>query len=276
MYDGNFYILIVYCSSLGRGDLESQIGYIDLKEKNPIILYNTYDGTNTPYYSKCDEANFDIWHHKILYQDKIIFEDHSKKSLVSVSRDKETEKEIITKTTKFGNDSNWFFMDNKIYFEIQKEGKLNLYSYDLEKNLRKKILTYSCEVKDYIRLDMDDRYLYSNNLIIPLGGGKIERKDIYKNSIVHNDRFIFYIDSKFLLHKVDKRNLDNDIVISKTKFLSVYCTDTELYLKKYTKGIINFYDDKDNYGLYSEEGYKINLYTMDFDGTNLQKIVNEK
>ena len=137
-------------------------------------------------------------------------------------------------------------------------------------------------------------YIYSQEYIIPLNGGKMIKKPVqylHGSAYVHNGKYIFYLDKNYKLHKVDKTNLQNDIVISEEKFFSVDCTEKELYLRKYDKKWFENSGYKSILGVYAEGEKKydfnpedtdsddivdeeMDLYTMDFDGTNLRKILN--
>ena len=95
------------------------------------------------------------------------------------------------------------------------------------------------------------------------------RKDMEDYPFAHNDKYIFYIDSKYKLHRVDKDNLQKDKIISKKKFWGVYCTNNELYLKKYYKDMEDFFNKKEEESESDPRLFRVGIYVMDFDGKEI-------
>ncbi|MBO5486891.1 MAG: hypothetical protein J5988_08205 [Eubacterium sp.] len=263
----------LYCflNDDGIGQHDNIIGYIDLRQKKPIILYNVHTNVATFIPIHVYGSNFyDTYSERIIYGDKIFYEGKDRNftaSLFSLNMKQGNQKEVITKMKTVQSESNWFLMDGKIYFVVEKGKLVSLYSFDLESKRKTKILTYNCfkKLKGDPRIEIDEQYIYSQKFIIPLKGGKMVRKDLHDDYLfVHNDKYIFYIDSKYKLHRVDKGNLQKDKIISKEKFCSVHCTDKELYLRKYDKQALDFLESEDSY--YFPELFRIGIYVMDFQG----------
>ena len=167
---------------------------------------------------------------------------------------------------QFGTDNNLFFMDNKIYYGVMEGVMAQIYCYDLINKTNFKVLEFECTVKSNEKqvLEMDDTFIYFKNYMIPLSGGKIIKKNVGISLFSHNERFVFYIDNKKKLHKINKKDTSKDIIISGHKFTSVYCTEDRLYLKDVDHLV---YDEEDPL-----EAAKVYIYTMDFEGKNLKKI----
>ena len=274
IYNDRFYYV---ADNVGRLDTDKEIGYIDLEKRKPIAIYN-FDANHASlepfrlhHLFMCNV--YDVYMEYIFYQDKIFYEGNDRNftdSLVSINMNQKTKKEVIAKSKPLQADSNWFLMDDKIYFAKKKGKTVSLYSYDLQTNTKTKILKYNCnkELKGYALVEIDEQYIYSQDFIIPLKGGKMVRKDLQDYPFVHNDKYIFYIDSKYKLHRVDKDNLQKDKIISKKKFWGVYCTNNELYLKKYYKDLEDYLKEEEE----SESDpklFRVGIYVMDFDGKEI-------
>ena len=302
IYKDTFYIVIE--GSFATGLIEHtgstmivrQIGTIDFTQKKPVIIYNVFNFSNHSVASGWTNINFKSCMPYIFYRNEIYFKSADTLSLIRMNES--SEKKEICNYKKLGRDLNGhlFFMDNKIYYGIEKGKTVKLFCYNLNENSRKKILEYNRKdkSKNIIDIEIDNMYIYSQEYIIPLNGGKMIKKPVqylHGSAYVHNGKYIFYLDKNYKLHKVDKTNLQNDIVISEEKFFSVDCTEKELYLRKYDKKWFENSGYKSILGVYAEGEKKydfnpedtdsddivdeeMDLYTMDFDGTNLRKILN--
>lgn len=279
-----------------------KIGMLNLGTGEISIIYNITD-YETPYSLVVAGGNFNYWESYIFYGDKIYFvgnDSNFERSLIAWNIEENFKRQKICKYNKIRENRNGklFFMNDKIYYGERKGQKINLYCFDLDNCKKNLILSFHCKEKRSVAIDiqMDENYLYCNNYIVPINGGKIVNKPLQYlsgDSFVHNSKYIFYLDTKYKLHRVDKKNLQKDTVISDKKFFSIDCTENELYLKKYDKKW--FEDDlyKSLMGDYAEgekeydydiddctvdevDNEEMELYTMDFDGTDLEKILNEE
>ena len=274
VYNNRFYFIADDINVVEGGrEINKKMGYINLNEKEPVTMYNfsfPLDNFKGEHFYALNM--FDEYMEYIFFQDRIFYEGKDRDftdSLVSISMNQKTRKEVITKAETLQSDSNWFLMDGKIYFAKKKGKTVSLYSYDLQTNTKTKILKYNCnkELKGYALVEIDEQYIYSQDFIIPLKGGKMVRKDLQDYPFVHNDKYIFYIDSKYKLHRVDKDNLQRDKIISKKKFWGVYCTNNELYLKKYYKDLEDYLKEEDSDSF--PKSFRVGIYVMDFDGKEI-------
>lgn len=106
-------------------------------------------------------------------------------------------------------------------------------------------------------------YLYE----LPLNG---KMKNVFSGNIreiCYNNDDIFYIDSKYKLHKYNKKS-QKDKIISDMKTMGVACTSDGLYVKKYDDWYLAVYEE-------CPEDTSNELYFMDFDGKNVKKIMEE-
>lgn len=102
---------------------------------------------------------------------------------------------------------------------------------------------------------------------VPLkDGGEIRcvAKSILEGPVV-NSKYVFYIDKKHLLHRIDRKTWD-DQTISSTKFSEVECVGNQLFAKKYS----SWYDETEVENI--SDNYADTLYTLNFDGKNKKRI----
>lgn len=300
IYKDIFYIIIEgsFLTGLiehtGSTMIVRQIGTIDFTQKKPVIIHNVFNFSNHSVASGWTNVNLKSCMPYTFYHNEIYFKSIDTLSIIRMKE--RSEKKEICNYKKLGKnmDGHLFFMDNKIYYGIEKGKTVKLYCYNLNKNSRQMILEYNRKdkSKNIIDIEIDNMYIYSQEYIIPLNGGKMVKKPVqylYGNAFVHNEKYIFYLDRNYKLHKVDKKNLQKDKVISKEKFFSVDCTEKELYLRKYEKKWYENRGYKSILGNYAEgdEKYNFNpedadsddivdeemdIYIMNFDGTDLRKI----
>ena len=119
--------------------------------------------------------------------------------------------------------------------------------------------------------------------MIPLSGGDIQIIDTKNEKIDYsfNEKYIYYIDEKFYVHRVDKEMTENNDIISKVKAMKVDATDQFIYIQGYNEDlfentVIPYEDLEDKDWDNSDwDWYSCALYKMDFNGKNLQKIADE-
>lgn len=174
------------------------------------------------------------------------------------------------------------FVDGKILYGRQKGKEVSLYMFDLEtqeqteliKYKRKKAyIRYSTSSNDSVLLSVDDDYIYCQDMAIPRRGGKMQ--PLLKNALrlkyggetvfSSNKKYIFYLDKKYKLHRINKKT-GQDTVVSNKKLMSVQCMEDRIYVKEFRHG---YNDDK------SEKRPNV-LYCMSLDGEVKWKHILER
>lgn len=263
----------------------SKLVYIDLKKGCVVPLFDTdkafrfsfyqdslyyykYDASGTGILTKCDLRKM-----------------HSETSLPTPSSTSEYSQPSV------------ILADGKLYYGIQKENSVTLYSMDLESAEQKQIFCYKFKKDAVVQgnderspiLGIDEDYIYSKNFMIPLSGGKMKRLSGNVNKLCSNKKYIFYVDGKFKLHRITKKTGEN-IILCGLKATDVTCTEKDVYVvgydKKYGKALLTELDkfnDKDNdenddYGIEEvtiqerDNFHSFDLYCMDPDGNHRKKI----
>ena len=187
------------------------------------------------------------------------------------------------------------YMDGKVYYGVAEGKKVTLYSSDLESGEEQEIFQYERKQEyetDVIYLDIDEDYIYCQDYLIPRSGGKMVRAlknakmkngeasemPNKKYSVMyysHNQKYIFYIGKDKKVHRISKKTKE-DIVISDLKAVGVDCTEDNVYVRVRSKA---WYDDEnwdayndDDEGWESPDFYSDDLYCMDLNGKNVEKI----
>ncbi len=300
IYNNRFYLVL---PGVDGQHIRERIGTLNLNTGEVSMVHNVTDFEKS--YPLWSRGNFNYYDSYIFYGDKIYFvgnDKNFKRSLITWNIAENFERQTVCNYDKIRKDQdstgNLFFMNHKIYYGVQKGQEMKLYCFDLENCKKELILSFHCKKERNVSIDvqMDESYLYCEDYIIPINGGKIVNKPLQYlsgDSFVHNSKYIFYLDTKYKLHRVDKKDLQKDKVISNKKFFSVNCTENDLYLKKYDKkwfeadfykslmgdyaeGEKEFNYDIDDCTADEVDNEEMDLYTMDFDGTNLEKIENEE
>lgn len=122
------------------------------------------------------------------------------------------------------------FADGKIFYGEENRGKINLYSYDMETNTELKFFSFRQKkrrIKDKVKIQLDKDYIYCGDYLIPLSGGPIQIIDNKNKKIdySYNEKYIYYIDEKFYVHRVDKKMTENNSIINQVKAMKVDATD---------------------------------------------------
>ena len=193
------------------------------------------------------------------------------------------------------------YMDGKVYYGVAEGKKVTLYSSDLESGEEKEIFQYERKQKygtDIIYLAIDEDYIYCQDYLIPRSGGKMVRalqnakikngevseipSKKYNYSVMYyshkqkyNQKYIFYIGKDKKVHRISKKTKE-DIVISDLKAVGVDCTEDSVYVRVRSKAWydVEQWDDyfEDDEGWESPDFYSDDLYCMDLNGKNAEKI----
>lgn len=183
------------------------------------------------------------------------------------------------------------FVDGKILYGKQKKNEVILYSFDLETQKETKFFQfkrkkaykcYGAASYDCVFLTLDEKYIYCQDFAIPRKGGKMQR--LLKNAVQYdngqiafssNRKYIYYLDGKFKLHRVDKKT-GEDTQICKKKLMSVHCTEENVYVKKYNRKLLPGYWDEDSIWVQKEDDPASSvLYCMDLAGRELSVEMND-
>ena len=165
------------------------------------------------------------------------------------------------------------FVDGKILYGKQKGKEVSLYMFDLETReqtdlirykRKKAYVRYSTSSYDSVLLSVDNDYIYCQDMAIPRKGGKMQ--PLLKNALRNlnggeiifssNKKYIFYLDKKYKLHRIDKKT-GQDIRIGDKKLMSVQCMEDRIYVKELRHG---YWDEQ-------PEKRQDVLYCMSLDGT---------
>lgn len=165
------------------------------------------------------------------------------------------------------------YVDGKILYGKQKGKEVYLYMFDLETQeqtdlirykRKKAYIRYSTDSNDSVLLSVDDDYIYCQDMAIPRKGGKMQPllkkalRNPYGGEIVFssNKKYIFYLDKKYKLHRIDKKT-GQETLISDKKLMSVQCMEDRIYVKELRHG---YWDEQ------TEKRSDV-LYCMSLDGT---------
>lgn len=164
------------------------------------------------------------------------------------------------------------FADGKILYGKQKGKIVALYMFDLETKEQTEVVRYKRHKayvlyatlsNDSVLLSVDNDYIYCQDMAIPRKGGKIQPllknalRNKYGGEVIFssNKKYIFYLNKKYELHRIDKKT-GGDILISKKKLMSVQCMQDQIYVKELRHG---YWDER-------EENRPDVLYCMTLDG----------
>lgn len=165
------------------------------------------------------------------------------------------------------------YIDGKILYGRQKGKEVSLYLFDMETQEQTELIRYkrkkayartSTLSNDSVVVTVDDDYIYCQDMVIPRKGGKMQpllknalRRDFFGGAMLFssNKKYIFYLDKKYKLHRIDKKT-GQDTIISDKKLMSVQCMEDRIYVKELRHG---YWDDE------PEKRPDI-LYCMSLDG----------
>lgn len=94
-------------------------------------------------------------------------------------------------------------------------------------------------IKDKVKIQIDQDYIYCGDYLIPLSGGPIQIIDNKNKKIdySYNEKYIYYIDEKFYVHRVDKKMTENNSIINQVKAMKVDATDQSVYVQGYDRDL---------------------------------------
>lgn len=147
-------------------------------------------------------------------------------------------------------------INNTMYYGISQGKKIKIYKFNVKSRKERLIVEYKKKRKsnDDTIINFDESYMYCQGDIIPLKGGKIisVSKKNY-TAFSSNKKYIYYIDKKRRLHKINKKTLKDTFAVN-MKVRDVYATDKGVFFRKYDKDLEREMwadadereDDKDN------------------------------
>ena len=138
-------------------------------------------------------------------------------------------------------DSDYTVYDNKIFYGIHDENKINLYYFDMQNNMEKKFYSYVSKnaVKNCsVSIKFDNENLYVSNCMVNREDGT--KKQIFNNSVKdgedvlfsYTNKNIYYLDKDHKVHKINKASLA-DTIVYKKKASDVQTSKDCLFIKKY-------------------------------------------
>lgn len=303
-YQNDFYAFITI--EEGEAEVETTrqaLVRVDLKNKKVQSIIDDYEKTENAdsqdNYFRADHLyDYSALYQQCIYHDsrdevidkKLDYQPYkSGKSLqrFSINNKKRTEK--ILSTSNMNEAKPYLtFVDGQILYGRQKGKKVYLYAYDLNTKKESEILCYKRKKAykcygvppfhptnyDCVFVTMDETYIYCQEFAIPHKGGKM--RPLLRNAGEYwggqfafstNRKYIFYLDKKYRLHRVDKKTR-KDVKLSKKKWMSVYATDEKIYLVEYDEDIVGAYWQEDEGDVVQDHDYpgENALYCMDFQG----------
>ena len=138
-------------------------------------------------------------------------------------------------------DSDYTVYDNKIFYGIHDENKINLYYFDMQNNMEKKFYSYVSKnaVKNCsVSIKFDNENLYVSNCMVNRQDGT--KKQIFNNAVKDGEdvlfsctnKNIYYLDKDHKVHKINKASLA-DTIVYKKKASDVQTSKDCLFIKKY-------------------------------------------
>lgn len=279
-----------------KGDLKSCIlyqnrFYLDKTSFDQLTLDRTYqfqrleeDGNCTDLtkytYNINDILSVGEGHSFIIYEDKVyrceIIDGSTR--LVRVKEDGSDE--ILTQQIiglEGFSSTDYMVVDGKMYYAVSKRGKTLLYYIDLSTGEQVKFYSYekeSSKGNSLPTLSMDSDFIYCGKDRISIQTGEVKHYSLNDyGTFVSTKQYIFYVDKKHQLHRVDKKT-DRDKMITTTKITQVNATEEGLFVEKYDKELEKKIDadlEEDRECMWYNY-YPANQYYMDFDGKNMKKI----
>lgn len=303
-YQNDFYAFITI--EEGEAEVETTrqaLVRVDLKNKKVQSIIDDYEKTENAdsqdnYFWADHLYDYSALYQQYIYHDsrdevidqKLDYQPYkSGKSLqrFSINNKKRTEK--ILSTSNMNEAKPYLtFVDGQILYGRQKGKKVYLYAYDLNTKKESEILCYKRKKAykcygvppfhptnyDCVFVTMDETYIYCQEFAIPRKGGKMQ--PLLRNAGEYwggqfafstNRKYIFYLDKKYQLHRVDKKTR-KDVKLSKKKWMSVYATDEKIYLVEYDEDIVGAYWQEDEGDVVQDHDFpgENALYCMDFQG----------
>ena len=303
-YQNDFYAFITI--EEGEAEVETTrqaLVRVDLKNKKVQSIIDDYEKTENAdsqdnYFWADHLYDYSALYQQYIYHDsrdevidkKLDYQPYkSGKSLQRFSINNKEKREKILSTSNMNEAKPYLtFVDGQILYGRQKGKKVYLYAYDLNTKKESEILCYKRKKAykcygvppfhptnyDCVFVTMDETYIYCQEFAIPRKGGKMQ--PLLRNAGEYwggqfafstNRKYIFYLDKKYQLHRVDKKTR-KDVKLSKKKWMSVYATDEKIYLVEYDENIVGAYWQEDEGDVVQDHDYpgENALYSMDFQG----------
>lgn len=237
-YKKEFYALRICASEYTDKDTKFEeavykwsIGKIDFKNNAFVEIFNASESRSD---SQMPDA-YDV----CVYKDKVILYYQEKIHIWSM-KGKKNKAVINTPHLPQGN-SEYTVYDNKIFYGIHDENKINLYYFDMQNNMEKKFYSYVSKnaVKNCsVSIKFDNENLYVSNCMVNREDGT--KKQIFNNSVKDGEdvlfsctnKNIYYLDKERQVHKINKVSLA-DTIVYKKKASDVQTSKDCLFIKKY-------------------------------------------
>lgn len=303
-YQNDFYAFITI--EEGEAEVETTrqaLVRVDLKNKKVQSIIDDYEKTENAdsqdnYFWADHLYDYSALYQQYIYHDsrdevidkKLDYQPYkSGKALQRFSINNKEKREKILSTSNMNEAKPYLaFVDGQILYGRQKGKKVYLYAYDLNTKKESEILCYKRKKAykcygvppfhptnyDCVFVTMDETYIYCQEFAIPRKGGKMQ--PLLRNAGEYwggqfafstNRKYIFYLDKKYQLHRVDKKTR-KDVKLSKKKWMSVYATDEKIYLVEYDENIVGAYWQEDEGDVVQDHDFpgENALYCMDFQG----------
>lgn len=303
-YQNDFYAFITI--EEGEAEVETTrqaLVRVDLKNKKVQSIIDDYEKTENAdsqdnYFWADHLYDYSALYQQYIYHDsrdevidkKLDYQPYkSGKALQRFSINNKEKREKILSTSNMNEAKPYLtFVDGQILYGRQKGKKVYLYAYDLNTKKESEILCYKRKKAykcygvppfhptnyDCVFVTIDETYIYCQEFAILRKGGKMQ--PLLRNAGEYwggqfafstNRKYIFYLDKKYQLHRVDKKTR-KDVKLSKKKWMSVYATDEKIYLVEYDENIVGAYWQEDEGDVVQDHDYpgENALYSMDFQG----------
>ena len=237
-YKKEFYALRICASEYTDKDTKFEeavykwsIGKIDFKNNAFVEIFNASESRSD---SQIPDA-YDV----CVYKDKVILYYQEKIHIWNMTGKKN--KAVINTPHLPQGDSDYTVYDNKIFYGIHDENKINLYYFDMQNNMEKKFYSYVSKnaVKNCsVSIKFDNENLYVSNCMVNRQDGT--KKQIFNNAVKDGEdvlfsctnKNIYYLDKDHKVHKINKASLA-DTIVYKKKASDVQTSKDCLFIKKY-------------------------------------------
>lgn len=144
---------------------------------------------------------------------------------------------------------------NVFVYAIEKDGKINIFNYDMQSRKQNKIAEIKPEQKSKgnLMVYVDGNYIYCKEYAIPVSGGRPERildaALVYYNgsrAFSTNSKYIYFLDKQYHLKRYNKKT-GKIKGYGKAKYMSVDCTENYVYVKEYKEAMLSGYTGEDCY-----------------------------
>ena len=140
-------------------------------------------------------------------------------------------------------------------YAIEKDGKINIFNYDMQSRKQNKMAEIKPEQKSKgnLMVYVDGDYIYCKEYAIPVSGGRPERildaALVYYNgsrAFSTNSKYIYFLDKQYHLKRYNKKT-GKIKGYEKAKYMSVDCTENYVYVKEYKEAMLSGYTGEDCY-----------------------------